>query len=189
MDLIRAAGGILWRDEERRRVAVVHRVRKDDWSLPKGKLDPGETWQQAALREVAEETGFSATIGAFAGAKLSADRPRPKLSLYWHMETSGEELGLADDVDEVAWLSPREALSRLDSDADRRLLLQASGAASAAARRPGAIAESAQARRLLVVDGRCDETTLARAAALVAGALRRRSRRAGERAAALRRVP
>jgi 8-oxo-dGTP diphosphatase len=189
VDLIRAAGGILWRDEGRRRVAVVHRVRKDDWSLPKGKLDPGETWQQAALREVAEETGFSATLGAFAGAKLSADRPRPKLSLYWHMETSGEDLGLADDVDEVAWLPPREALSRLDSDADRRLLLQACGAAPAAARREGAPAGGAEARSLLVVDGRCDEATLARAAALVARALRGPAFRAGERAAALRRVP
>ena len=52
---VKAAGGVVRRDG---RIAVVHRPRYDDWSLPKGKLDPGETWEEAALREVREETGL-----------------------------------------------------------------------------------------------------------------------------------
>ena len=54
-DEIRAAGGVVMRDG---RIAVVHRPKYDDWSLPKGKLDPGESWEEAAMREVEEETGL-----------------------------------------------------------------------------------------------------------------------------------
>jgi 8-oxo-dGTP diphosphatase len=105
---------------------VIHRARRDDWSLPKGRLDRGETWQAAARREIAEETGCDVRLGAFAGAKLYVDRPEPKLVLYWHMQAvrvgPPEAQG---EVDDVAWLSRREALSRLDHGSDRRLLLRA----------------------------------------------------------------
>jgi 8-oxo-dGTP diphosphatase len=171
VELIRAAGGILWRETpSRRRLALVHRARKNDWSLPKGKLDPGETWQQAALREVAEETGCAAIVGPFAGAKLCVDRPRPKLVLYWHMQAESERRELADDVDDVAWLSRREALSRLDHDSDRSLLLRA------LAEEPRFVAGSRPAleqpnlRRLLVVDGRCADDEIRRALAIIARA-------------------
>jgi len=127
MTLSRVAGGILWRETSAGpRIAVVHRTRRKDWSLPKGRLDAGETWLQAARREVAEETGCDVRIGRFAGAKLYVDRPEPKLVLYWHMRAIRLGVPVTDDeVDEVAWLSRREALSRLDHGSDRRLLLRA----------------------------------------------------------------
>lgn len=127
MLLSRVAGGIVWRETpEGPRVAVVHRPRRRDWSLPKGRVDAGETWLEAALREVAEETGCDVRSGRFAGAKLYVDRPEPKLILYWHMRAVRVGApGTPDEVDEVAWLPRREALSRLDHASDRRLLLRA----------------------------------------------------------------
>jgi 8-oxo-dGTP diphosphatase len=127
MTLSRVAGGIVWRETSAEpRIAVVHRARRKDWSLPKGRLDAGETWLEAARREVAEETGCDVRIGRFAGAKLYVDRPEPKLVLYWHMRAIRQGVPVTDgEVDEVAWLSRREALSRLDHGSDRRLLLRA----------------------------------------------------------------
>jgi 8-oxo-dGTP diphosphatase len=129
MRLVRAAGGIVWRETtEGARIAVVHRARRDDWSLPKGKLEAGEGWQEAARREIAEETGCEVRLGRFAGAKLLLDRAEPKLVLYWHARLVREgSLRSADEIDEVAWLSRRAALSRLDHESDRRLLLRALG--------------------------------------------------------------
>jgi len=126
MKLIRAAGGIVWREMAGGpRIAVVHRARRDDWSLPKGKLDAGEAWQDAARREIAEETGCEVRLGRFAGAKLYLDRPQPKLVLYWHARVVREGLLTSEDeVDEVAWLFRREALNRLDHASDRRLVLR-----------------------------------------------------------------
>jgi 8-oxo-dGTP pyrophosphatase MutT (NUDIX family) len=127
MKLVRVAGGIVWREMAAgARIAVVHRARRDDWSLPKGRLEPGETWQQAARREIAEETGCDVRLDGFAGAKLYADRSEPKLVLYWHARVAGVgAVSLAGEVDEVAWLSRREALDRLDHESDRVLLVRA----------------------------------------------------------------
>ena len=127
MMLSRVAGGIVWRETSAGpRIAVIHRPRRKDWSLPKGRLDAGETWLEAARREVAEETGCEVRTGRFAGAKLYVDRPEPKLVLYWHMRAIRQGIPVnGDEVDEVAWLSRREALSRLDHESDRRLLLRA----------------------------------------------------------------
>jgi len=64
-DVILAAGGLVWRNSPRgREIALVHRPKYDDWTLPKGKLDPGESWQDGAVREVEEETGFDVRLGA-----------------------------------------------------------------------------------------------------------------------------
>jgi 8-oxo-dGTP diphosphatase len=124
MPVVRAAGGLLWRSGPGGpRVALVHRPRRDDWSLPKGKLDEGEAWEAAALREVREETGCRARITAFAGASTSLQRRPPKVVLYWHMALVKEgPLEARDEVDEVQWLPPDQALARLDHDSDRRLL-------------------------------------------------------------------
>jgi len=159
MQLVRAAGGLVWRQApEGPRLAIIHRPSRDDWSLPKGRLDSGEPWRGAALREVVEETGCAARLSRFAGAKLFLERATPKLVLYWHMQAVREGTPAdPDEVDEVAWLSPREALARLDHGSDRRLLLRALGGGSwrGGGRPPAAGAATAgpaALRRLLVMD-------------------------------------
>lgn len=131
--IVRAAGGLVWRARE---LAVVHRSRRRDWSLPKGKLDAGERWEAAALREVEEETGCRARLGDFAGATHHRVPRGPKIVLYWNMAAVDAAPRLPDDeVDEVAWLEPAEALRRLDHENERRLVAGAArrldGAATA----------------------------------------------------------
>ena len=127
MAIIRAAGGLLWRDDGRnRRIAVIHRPHREDWSLPKGKLKDGEGWEQAALREVLEETGCEARIVSFAGMAYYVPRRTPKVVLYWNMAVVREgTLDASDEVDEIAWVSPAEALKRLDHESDREILEEA----------------------------------------------------------------
>ena len=116
---IRAAGGVVVRDG---RVAVVHRPKYDDWSLPKGKLDPGETWEQAALREVEEETGVRARLGRELEPVRYTHKGRPKVVRYWVMDAEGGEFSPNAEVDEVRWLPPGEAQALLSYPADRRLV-------------------------------------------------------------------
>jgi 8-oxo-dGTP diphosphatase len=129
MILIPAAGGVVWRGSQAGlRVAVIHRPRRDDWSLPKGKLDQGETWEAAAVREVREETGCTCRLAEFAASLwyVPGRSPKPKVVLYWNMELHREgELDAGDEVDEVAWLRPRAALARLDRESERKVLLRA----------------------------------------------------------------
>jgi 8-oxo-dGTP pyrophosphatase MutT (NUDIX family) len=124
MALVRLAGGILWRtDAGGPRLAVIHRPRQRDWSLPKGRLDDGESWEEAALREVQEETGCEARITSFAGAAAYVPRRTPRLALYWHLALVREgKLESDDEVDELLWLSPTDALARLDHEPERRLI-------------------------------------------------------------------
>ncbi len=123
-EVVRAAGGLLWWRRNRKvLLAVVHRPKYDDWSLPKGKLEKGETWQEAALREIREETGCEARILGFAGVLGYVARGKPKLVVYWHMERlEGECSGATHEVDEVEWLSRTEAIRRLSHAGERRLL-------------------------------------------------------------------
>ena len=82
-DEIQAAGGLVVRDGE---VLVVHRPRYSDWSLPKGKLDPGESWEEAALREVEEEAGVRGRLVRELPAVTYDHKGRPKRVRYWLME-------------------------------------------------------------------------------------------------------
>ncbi len=83
---IEAAGGVIIRDGK---IAVVHRDRYDDWSLPKGKLDAGESFEEAALREVREETGLECQLGRELEPVSYVDQKgRPKLVRYWLMEVT-----------------------------------------------------------------------------------------------------
>jgi 8-oxo-dGTP diphosphatase len=119
-------------------LAVVHRPKQDDWSLPKGKLEDGETFPAAAVREVAEETGVQAELREFAGYALVRTRKRDKLVLFWHMAARGaSRFRPSGEVDRLEWLSPREALARLDSEADREVLRGALAARAVSADQPG----------------------------------------------------
>jgi len=154
MAVVRAAGGVLWRrDAGRPRIALVHRPRHGDWSLPKGKLRNDEGWEEAALREVEEETGCQGRISGFAGATCYVPRRAPKVVLYWHMTLEREgPLEAGDEIDEVVWLEPEEALARLDYEPEKRLVERAPerGGAGAPPPRGPLAAEIATVRAELV---------------------------------------
>ena len=125
MKEIRAAGAVLWRRRADGgiEVAVVHRPRYDDWSLPKGKLNPDEDWQDAALREVREETGLECELGEELESTTYLDRKgRRKLVRFWRMRATGGEFEPSDEVDELRWAALDEAERLLDYDHDRRLV-------------------------------------------------------------------
>ena len=106
------------------RIAVIHRPRYDDWSLPKGKLDPGETFEQAAVREVEEEIGVRGTLGDELASTEYADRKgRSKIVRYWVMEaTDVPAFAPNEEVDELRWLSADEARALLTYERDRSLV-------------------------------------------------------------------
>jgi len=116
--VIRAAGGVVVRDG---RVLVVHRARYDDWSLPKGKLEPGETWESAAIREVSEETGLQCELGEFLGSSHYAPGGIDKEVRWWAMTADGEAHP-TDEVDAVRWATPGEARELLSYPGERQLL-------------------------------------------------------------------
>jgi 8-oxo-dGTP pyrophosphatase MutT (NUDIX family) len=121
--VIRAAGGVLRRDGL---VAVVHRPRRGDWSLPKGKLEPGEDDAAAAVREVLEETGRRAAIELDLGTVgYAVADGSPKTVRYYLMTAGDEAAELADDVDEVVWLAPEGAAELLTYAVDREVLERA----------------------------------------------------------------
>jgi 8-oxo-dGTP pyrophosphatase MutT (NUDIX family) len=123
VDRIEAAGGVVMRDGQ---LALVHRPRYDDWTLPKGKLDPGESFEDAALREVAEETGLLARLARELPDVEYEVRGRPKVVRYWLMEVEDETPFVpGEEVDEVRWVDPAEALSLLTYDRDREVLAAA----------------------------------------------------------------
>ena len=124
---IRAAGGVVHRRDPDGNwlLLLVHRPRYDDWSLPKGKADDGESPKQTALREVEEETGLRCRLGSPAGETRYRDaKGRSKLVRYWLMEptTSTFEFSANDEVDQVQWCSRTEADRLLSYDHDRELL-------------------------------------------------------------------
>jgi 8-oxo-dGTP diphosphatase len=118
-----AAGGVVVRDDGR--IAVIHRPRYDDWSLPKGKLDPGESFEDGAVREVLEETGVRGRIVSELEPTNYVDRKgRDKLVRWYRMELDGDPVAFApnDEVDELRWLTPDEAGALLSYDHDRALV-------------------------------------------------------------------
>lgn len=125
---IRAAGAVLWRTGANRNVeiAVVHRPRYGDWSLPKGKLDPGETAPVAAVRELREETGFEAVLGRYL-RHVEYDvvdrglRSHKSVDFFSARAISGRfEAG--DEVDDLRWLPLPEAEAQLTYEADVAVL-------------------------------------------------------------------
>lgn len=122
---VHAAGGIPWRRsaDGSVEVVVVHRPRYDDWSFPKGKLDPGESFEQAAVRELAEETGYAVDLGVELPAVTYVDRNgRSKVVRWWAMTVLGGDFVANDEVDELAWIPAAAAVDILTYPTDRDLL-------------------------------------------------------------------
>jgi 8-oxo-dGTP diphosphatase len=102
---------------------LVHRPKYDDWTLPKGKLDPGETHEQAAVREVLEETGLRCTRGGELASTTYRDRHgRPKRVRYWEMAVEGGRFTPNREVDEVRWVDVGAAERLLSYARDREVV-------------------------------------------------------------------
>ncbi|WP_422647281.1 NUDIX hydrolase [Actinoalloteichus caeruleus] len=126
---VRAAGAVVWRWRSTghgAEVAVVHRSRYDDWSLPKGKRNPRETRQATAVREVAEETGMAVALGRSLGSVryrvLSPDGAGRKVVEYFSAHALGGDFRPGDEVDDLRWLPVHEARAVLTREADRQVL-------------------------------------------------------------------
>ncbi len=125
-DVVGAAGGVPWRraGDGSLEVLVIHRPRYGDWTFPKGKLDPGETWEEAAVREVREETGLDVTLGVELPSTEYRDRHGcPKRVRYWALTVDADHgLPAGDEVDEREWVTVDEAAIRLTYDRDQAVL-------------------------------------------------------------------
>jgi 8-oxo-dGTP diphosphatase len=122
---VKAAGGVVIRNGL---VALVHRPRYDDWAFPKGKLDAGESWEDAALREVEEETGLRCRLGDELSPTSYRDpKCRAKVVRYWRMEPLDGEFVPSHEVDELRWVSLEDASSQLSYEHDRELLREVVG--------------------------------------------------------------
>jgi 8-oxo-dGTP pyrophosphatase MutT (NUDIX family) len=124
--VIRAAGGLIYRNGRRgpMELALAHRPAYDDWTFPKGKLNPEETPEEAALRETEEETGLRCKLVGEVGCTSYLDRRgRNKVVCYWLMEPiGGRKFEPGPEVDELRWVSVAEAMQLLTYDRDRQLL-------------------------------------------------------------------
>ena len=134
---VKASGGVVWRrtPDGAVEVVVVHRPRYDDWSLPKGKLDAGETWEHAALREVEEEIGLRCRLGPeLPPVGYRDNKGREKAVRYWLMEPDGAApFKPNDEVDEMRWCDVAAAAALLSYPRDAALV-RAADARLAAAR-------------------------------------------------------
>ncbi|WNM36163.1 NUDIX hydrolase [Streptomyces sp. Li-HN-5-11] len=122
---VQAAGCVLWRlspPAGALRLCVIHRPKYDDWSWPKGKLKRGEDPLAGALREVTEETGYTAVPGAELSTITYMANGRPKVVRYWAAEATGGCFTPNREVDRLLWLTPVEARARLTQFRDRELL-------------------------------------------------------------------
>ena len=181
---VRAAGAVVTRKGGD--VLLVHRPRYDDWSFPKGKLDPDEHVTTAAVREVAEETGLDIRLGpALSTQRYDTGRGRMKSVNYWVGRVQGNDdvsrYLVNDEIDEVEWVPWAEAAERLTYDYDRETLAQARSlrrktralvvlrhghARSRRSfkgddrRRPLILAGEAEAQRLVPVLAACDATEI-----------------------------
>ncbi len=124
MDVIEAAGGVIL---DAGKVVLVHRPKYDDWSFPKGKLDKGESYEKAAVREVEEETGLRCELGAFITEIEYPVEGVRKVVRFWCMAVRSGRTDLrppTEEVDSVRWCPVDDAYSLLSYDVDREILRQ-----------------------------------------------------------------
>lgn len=124
--LIQAAGAVLWRKSphEDIEIAVIHRPRYDDWSIPKGKVENNESHIATAYREVLEETGYTSTFGPEVGSVVYKLEGAPKEVRYWSAQAHDVAEGKPspEEVDQLEWLSPKLAKERLTNKDDRKIV-------------------------------------------------------------------
>ena len=136
---VQAAGGVITRPGTNGEVevALVHRPKYGDWSLPKGKLVPGESFEEAAIREVEEETGMRCGLETELGQAMYQDTDgRPKIVRYWKMTPLHGEFAPNHEVDQLEWHGLDEARKRLSYEFDRDLVGQLDGGGEDGRRNP-----------------------------------------------------
>ena len=121
---MRAAGALLWREnsELKIEIALIHRPRYDDWSLPKGKLEEGESSLRCAFREVIEETGITPQFGRELGSVEYKEPAGLKRVKYWAAKALTDEFLPNEEVDEIKWLEPVDALACATHESDRTII-------------------------------------------------------------------
>jgi 8-oxo-dGTP diphosphatase len=123
--IVLAAGAVLWRPgyrESAPEIAVIHRPRYDDWSLPKGKVDPGETEPVTAVREVFEETGHHVELGRRIATVSYPIEQRTKKVQYWSARSLGGSFAPNNEVDDLLWLAAPAAIKKVSYAYDRKVL-------------------------------------------------------------------
>ncbi len=127
--VIEAAGGLLWRNAPTgREIAIIHRPEYDDWTLPKGKSEPGERWQTTAERELFEETGYRVQLISFAGSTAYTVNGVAKVVLFWNMLLKEDgEFQENSEVDALVWLPVEFALQKMSYAAEKTILQNNAG--------------------------------------------------------------
>src|SRR5262249_3761038 len=135
LPVIKAAGGIVLRHTSRGdEVVVVYRKRHQDWTLPKGKLKEGESFEEAALREVQEETGCSCRLGSYLGGISYAIDGVPKVVMFWKMSVVDERpIAYNEEISEALWMLIPAAIQRLTHAQEKSLLTRGAGGPRAVA--------------------------------------------------------